>query len=331
MKMFYNSWVSKWNLSSALVLFTLITLASGCNQPGLPDFLRFKNQETDEGATLEPIARVYDNYLYLQDLGGIVDETINSSDSADIINRYIDSWIKKQLLIAEAAAQMEIDEAELERKILDYRYALIVYEFEKNYVNQRVDDKVSEAAIEKYYQSNQQNFELKHNIIKGIFAKVPQEAPRTGRLRSLFQGTLTEEVREEIKSYCLSFATSYSLDDSTWYNFEDVIANTPLVSIPNKVQFLQKNEFIETSDDLYVYFVKVMDYKITDQISPLEFVRDDITKIITNQRKVALTQNLEEEIYQDAKDKKHFEVFQPNTNAAAVQQPLPTVRAETPQ
>ena len=329
--MFYNFWVSTLSLNQALTLFAIVILASGCDQPGLPNFLRFKNQETNEGATLEPIARVYDNYLYLQDLGGIVEENTSPSDSADIMNRYIDSWIKKQLLIAEAAAQMEIDEAELERKILDYRYALIVYEFEKNYVNQRVNDIVSEAAIEEYYLNNQQNFELKHNIIKGIFAKVPQEAPRTGRLRSLFQGELTDEVRDEIKSYCLSFATSYSLDDSTWYNFEDVISNTPLVSIPNKVQFLQKNEFIETSDELYVYFVKVMDYKITDQISPLEFVRDDITKIITNQRKVALTQDLEEGIYQDAKNKKHFEVFQPNTNTATGPQTTPTVRAEAPQ
>ena len=138
---------------------------SGCDQPGLPDFLRFKNQDTDEGVVLQPVARVYDNYLYLQDLEGIVDENTSPSDSADIMNRYIDSWIKKQLLIAEAASQMEIDEAELERKVLDYRYALIVYEFEKNYVNQRVTDKVSEDAIEEYYQANKQNFELKNNII----------------------------------------------------------------------------------------------------------------------------------------------------------------------
>ncbi len=328
--MCYNTWFKRLNFSFFLVVFTTIILVSGCDQPGLPDFLRFKNQDTDEGVVLQPVARVYDNYLYLQDLEGIVDENTSPSDSADIMNRYIDSWIKKQLLIAEAASQMEIDEAELERKVLDYRYALIVYEFEKNYVNQRVTDKVSEDAIEEYYQANKQNFELKNNIIKGIFAKVPQEAPRTGRLRALFQGELTEGVREEIKSYCLSFATSYSLDDSTWYNFEDVISNTPLVSIPNKVQFLQKNEFIETSDDLYVYFVKVVDYKITDQISPLEFVRDDITKIITNQRKVSLTQELEEEIYQDAKDNKHFELFQSATNPTSTQPP-PTAQAGTPQ
>ncbi len=300
--------------------FFVVMLLAACRERSLPDFLQFKNQETTEGVIRQPVARVYDNFLYEQDLEGIVDENGSAEDSANLIGRYIDTWVKKQLLLAEAASQMNIDEAEMERKILDYRYALIVYEFEKNYVNQEVDTEVSEKEIEQYYQEHQENFELKQNIIKGIFAKVPQEAPRVGRLRNLFQGDLDEEAREEIRSYCLSFASAYSLDDSTWYNFEEVIANTPLVSIPNKVQFLQKNEYVETSDDIYVYFVKVQDYKISDQISPLEFVKDDIVKIVTNQRKVALTQQLEEDIYRDAKKNNEFEIFPPTSRSA----PIPT-------
>ena len=300
--------------------FSVVMLLGACRERSLPDFLQFKNQETTEGVIRQPVARVYNNYLYEQDLEGIVDEKSRAEDSANLVGRYVDTWVKKQLLLAEAASQMNIDEAEMERKILDYRYALIVYEFEKNYVNREVDTEVSEKEIEQYYQEHQDNFELKQNIIKGIFAKVPQEAPRVGRLRNLFQGELDEEAREEIRSYCLSFASAYSLDDSTWYNFEEVIANTPLVSIPNKVQFLQKNEYVETSDDIYVYFVKVQDYKISDQISPLEFVKDDIVKIVTNQRKVALTQQLEEDIYRDAKKNNEFEIFTPTSRST----PIPT-------
>ena len=295
----------------------LVFFTSACQERDLPGFLQFKNQEASEGVIRRPVARVYENYLYEQDLEGIVDENATPEDSASLVSRYVDTWVKKQLLLAEAASQMEIDEAELERKILDYRYALIVYEFEKNYVNQEIDTEVDEDEIEEYYKGHQENFELKQNIIKGVYAKVPQEAPRVGRLRKLFQGELDDKAREEIRSYCLSFASAYSLDDSTWYNFEEIIANTPLVSIPNKVQFLQKNEFIETSDDIYVYFVKVQDYKISDQISPLEFVKDDIVKIITNQRKVALTQELEEEIYRDAKKNNEFEVYPPAPHQAA--------------
>ncbi len=295
--------------SSVFLPLYLTIFLGACQEKNLPSFLRFKNQEAAEGQVLTPVARVYDNYLYQEDLDGIVDHNTNAEDSANIVGRYIDAWVRKQLLITEAASQIDFNEAEMERKILDYRYALMVYEFEKNYVNQRVDPEVSSEEIRAYYDENKDNFELKQNIIKGIFAKVPKEAPRTGRLKNLFQGDLDEEAREEIKSYCLSFAASYSLDDSLWYDFEDVIKNTPLVSIPNKVQFLRSNDFIETSDDLYVYFVRVMDYKITDQGSPLEFVRDDIVQIIRNKRKVGLTQKLKEDIYKEASENNDFEIY----------------------
>ncbi|MGB3850188.1 MAG: peptidyl-prolyl cis-trans isomerase [Tunicatimonas sp.] len=318
--MSYSKSPTPFNFSSIVLLLGGLLLLGACHERSLPNFLRFKNQEATEGIIRQPVARVYDNYLYEQDLEGLVDESSSAEDSANLVGRYIDTWVKKQLLLAEAASQMNIDEAEMERKILDYRYALIVYEFEKNYVNQEVDTEVSDRDIEQYYDEHKDNFELKQNIIKGIFAKVPQEAPRVGRLRNLFQGELDEEARAEIRSYCLSFASAYSLDDSTWYNFEEVIANTPLVSIPNKVQFLQKNEYVETSDDIYVYFVKVQEYKISDQISPLEFVKDDIVKIITNQRKVALTQQLEEDIYRDAKKNNEFEIFPPTSRST----PIPT-------
>ena len=321
--MYYNKSSNRSTLRSIGILFSILLLTGACQERNLPDFLRFKNQEA-ENVVRRPVARAYDNYLYDQDLEGIVDEDATPEDSASMVNRYIDSWIKKQLLIAEAASQMDIDEAEIERKMLDYRYALIAYEFEKNYVNQKADTDVSEAEIEAYYQEHQDNFQLKQNIIKGIFAKVPQEAPRTGRLQKLFQSPLDSAARDEIKSYCLSFASAYSLDDTTWYNFEDIVKNTPLVSIPNKVQFLQKNKFVETSDDIYMYFVKILDYKISDQISPIEFVRDDIVKIITNQRKVSLTQELEEDIYNDAKENREFEIYNPNaphsTDSTLVQQ-----------
>ena len=297
--------------NSIVFSLSVILLLSACQEKSLPSFLRFKNQNAEEGQVLTPVARVYSNYLYMEDLEGIMDDNASAEDSADIIDRYMDSWIRKQLLIAEAANQIDFDEAELERKILDYRYALMVYEFEKNYVNQRVNPEVSPDEIAEYYKENKDNFELKQNIIKGIFAKVPKEAPRTGRLKKLFQSELDEEAREEIKSYCLSFAASYSLDDSVWYDFEDVIKNTPLVSIPNKVQFLRSNDFIETSDEIYVYFVKIMEYKITDQISPLEFVKDDIVQIIRNKRKVALTQKLKEDIYKEASENNDFEIYAP--------------------
>ncbi len=80
------------------------------------------------------------------------------------------------------------------------------------------------------------------------------------------------------------------------------------MEIPNKIQFLKSNPYYETSDDTYLYFLKVDHYRISDNISPLEFVTDDIQNIILNTRKVALAKKLEDEVYAQAQNNEEFEI-----------------------
>ena len=74
-------------------------------------------------------------------------------------------------------------------------------------------------------------------------------------------------------------------------------------------QFLKANPYYETSDDAYLYFFKVVEYRISDNVSPLEFVKDDVRNIILNKRKVELAKRLEDEVYNKALDQKEFEII----------------------
>jgi hypothetical protein len=118
-----------------------------------------------------------------------------------------------------------------------------------------------------------------------------------------------EHDKDELKSYAFSFGTKVHMDDSVWVNFEDVIAGTPLVDIPNKTDFLRRNSLYETPDEHFIYFLKINEYKIQNEISPLEFVRDDIQKIILNKRQVKLAKELEDEIYKKAMDNDAFKIY----------------------
>jgi hypothetical protein len=91
--------------------------------------------------------------------------------------------------------------------------------------------------------------------------------------------------------------------------FDDLVRNSPLAEIPNKIQFLKSNPYYETSDDSYLYFLKVDRYQISDNISPLEFVRGDIKNIILNKRKVDLAKRLEDEVFEQAQNNKRFEIY----------------------
>jgi hypothetical protein len=287
------------NLSLSLgVLFLL----SGC------EFIKMKSEQAAENSDRIAVARVNTAYLYKDELAGILTGSTTKQDSTERAETYINGWIRKQLLIQEAGKKININEAEVERKILDYRFSLIAYEYQSYYIKQNLDTAISSADIEKYYTTNIDNFILKQNIIQAVFVKVPKSAPRTNRIKDLMFSQ-KEKDQNELKSYCLSFSTAYHLSDSAWMVFDELVKNSPLAEIPNKIQFLKANRYYETSDDSYLYFLKVAKYRISDNISPLEFVRDDIRNIILNKRKVELAKRLEDEVYNKAVSEKEFEVF----------------------
>lgn len=275
------------------------------------DIINFKDQESgvnyNDPAANRPIARAHDQYLYMNDLEGLLPPDISKADSANLVQRYIKSWINKQLVISEASDQLNLGEVEIERKVLDYRYALLIHEYQKLYINEQLEEDVTPGEVEQYYHENKENFQLRQNIIRCRFVKLAKEAPKLNVFRRLFMSD-NEKQFEELRSYCYQYATTFHLD-STWVNFDEVIENTPMVTLDNKIQFLRRNNFYETLDDNYQYFLKIMDYKISDEISPLEWVYDDIVRIILNKRKVELAKELEEGIYERAVQNRDFEIF----------------------
>lgn len=289
------------SLSLSLTFLSVLAL-TGC------EFIKMKKEQTTEEVKRFPVARVNNAYLYKDELAGIVAAGTTKEDSTVRVESYINSWVRKQLLIQEAARKIDINEAEVERKILDYRFSLIAYEYQAFYVKQNLDTVISNSEIENYYKENIDNFILKQNIVQATFIKVPKTAPRTNKVKDLIYSQ-KEKDEKELKSYCLSFSTAYHLSDSTWMAFDELVKNSPLVEIPNKIQFLKAYPYYETSDDGYLYFLKVDKYRISDNISPLEFVKDDIRNIILNKRKVELAKKLEDDVYNSAVSEKEFEIF----------------------
>jgi len=272
------------------------------------DFIKIK-KDTEEGQPMrKPVARVGNSFLYQDELIGIAPADGTGEDSLARVTAYVNSWIRKQLVINEAMKNIDINEAEVERKVLDYRYSLIGYEYQNYYIKQNLNDSVSDLEIESYYKERLDNFILKQNIIKGAYIKVPKSAPRTKKIKDLMYSKKPKD-QEELKSYCISFSAAYHLGDSSWIEFDKLVVNSPLSEIPNKVQFLRSYSYYETADNDFLYFLKIDAYKISDNVSPLEFVKQEIKNIILNKRKVELARKLEDDVYENAAKRKDFEVF----------------------
>ncbi len=293
-----------YRLQTIAFCFILGMIASSC------DLIQMKRGKKGSDESRKPVARVNQSFLYLDELKGIVPKDATAGDSAARISSYVTSWIRKQLLLNEAAKNIDINEAEVERRVEEYRYSLIGYEFQNFYIKKNLNDSVSSTEIAAYYKTHLDNFVLKQNIVQGTYIKIPKTAPRIQRVKTLVFSDKAKDM-EELKSYCLSFSAEYQLPDSTWIELDKLVANSPMATIPDKIQFLRNYRYYETNDQDFLYFLKVDAFKIADNVSPVEFVESEIKNIILNKRKVELAKKLEDEVYENGVKRKEFEVFNP--------------------
>ena len=274
---------------------------------GSCDFFRFKSEVNTD---VDPIiASVGDQILYLSELSFIKSESKSGEDSANIAGRYVQSWVRKQLLIKEAGKSMAFDEAEINRKLLEYKYALMVYEFEKKYVEENLNSEVNQQEIENYYQINKANFSLKEIIVKVNFVKIEKESSQNKQLERMLRSQ-NQKDQDTFKEMVINSGANYFLEDSTWIKLDDIIINTPLANHPNKVELVRNNKHVITDDDLYRYYFRILEYKLQEQVPPLEFVRDEITKILINKRRIELVDQLQKEVYNRALEKNEFKLYE---------------------
>lgn len=283
-------------------MFTLLLATIGSC-----DFFRFKSEVNTD---VDPIiASVGDQKLYQSELSFIKSESKSGEDSANIAGRYVQSWVRKQLLIKEAGKSMAFDEAEINRKLLEYKYALMVYEFEKKYVEENLNSEVNQQEIENYYQINKANFSLKEIIVKVNFVKIEKESSQNKQLERMLRSQ-NQKDQDTFKEMVINSGANYFLEDSTWIKLDDIIINTPLANHPNKVELVRNNKHVITDDDLYRYYFRILEYKLQEQVPPLEFVRDEITKILINKRRIELVDQLQKEVYNRALEKNEFKLYE---------------------
>jgi hypothetical protein len=253
------------------------------------------------------LARVFDKYLYADEVTGLVADGTSPADSAKIVQNYITNWVRETVILRKAESNLNTDQKNVEKQLEAYRKSLIMYAYEKELIRQKLDTVVSPADVDQYYQQNQKDFELKDNIIKVIYVKVKKKAPQLARLRTLYRSDQPKD-KEALQSYCHQFAENFYLDDNSWLLFDDLLKEIPIETY-NKELFLQNNRFVEVTDSLHYYFVNIKGFKIKNSISPLSFEKSNIRNILINKRKLQLINSMQEDAYRNAEEHKDLEYF----------------------
>ena len=247
------------------------------------------------------VARAYNQFLFKDDLSGIVPADASAKDSLNIVKDYIDQWLRRQAVIHKAEENLADEKKDVEKQLNDYRNSLITHAYEEELVSQKLDTVVSKEEIEKFYNDNQNNFELKDNIIKVLYLKLSRKSPKIDKVKQWYKSDNAKD-RKLLEDYCHQYAFNYYLDDESWLLFDDLLKEIPIKTY-DKEQFLRNNRFIELEDESNVYLVNIKGFKIRNSISPLSFEKDNIRSMIINERKLKLIEEMEGKAFEDAKKK----------------------------
>ena len=267
-------------------------------------FLQCSDTENNDGIV---VAEVNGKKLFLRDLSEIIPNDIGADDSTLMAEDYIKKWVKQELIIKKANENLTTEQKNVTRELEEYRNSLIIYRYKNELMRQRMDTTISHEEIEKFYEANAENFKLNTNIVKVIFVKIPGEVANPSLLKSLVADT-SEEGLSELKEYCLQYAKGFDIFIDNWVSFEIVRNNIPS-EIKDAADFLKHNNQIELNDSEYYYLVRIHDYKLRNELAPLEYMENNIRNLILNQRKIEFLKQIEETVYEEGIKKNSFKIY----------------------
>jgi hypothetical protein len=275
-----------------LILYAAVIFAAACNNDDLKK---------------DAIARVHNKYLTKAELARAIPFGLKGEDSISFANEFITQWLKQNLVLRKAENNLNDEEKDVSRQLDDYRTSLIIFAYERELVKQKLDTLVSDEEISKYYLDHPNNFELKNNIIRLKYIKLPIKTPNSDKAKKWFRST-KEDEQNKIQQFAKLYAVNFLLDDNNWLLLEDVIKEIPLKE-SDIGNVNNQPKFIELFDEKYQYLVSVTGFMVKESQAPLEFEKNTIRNIILNKRKILLIQKMQDDAYNDALNEKDIEVY----------------------
>jgi len=282
-------------MNKTVIFLMLIFVLAGCNSN--------KNL-----ARRIAIAEVGKDILYFDEIPEIILNGITKTDSTSVIQNYINKWAKRELLLQKAEENLSpVWKDEIAKQLEESRTNLVIYQYQRQMMLEKMDTVLTDNELENYYATNEKSFILSTNIVKALFIKLPVETPNIEKIKILARSN-DQKYIQQLESYCYQFAEKFDDFNEEWVSMERLSVELQQ-DIENEENFLKRNTFYETSDSNSVCLISIRDYRLVGSVSPYEYVKDDIKRIIWNTRRIEFIQSLENGIYNDALKENSFKIY----------------------
>jgi hypothetical protein len=243
------------------------------------------------------IAKVGDNYLTYAELMASIPNDLTAEDSTELATNLIQTWINRELMYNQAQFNLQGVEMDIEDRVEQYRKELYIFAYEKEQVGQKLDTVITEKEIVRFYDENQDIFQLNDYILKVRYVKLMLNSPNLEKVEEWVQSE-DEEDLNDLTEYCHKYAVKY-YNDTNWVFFNELLRELP-IEVYNKESFLRSDNIVQFTDPEHVYLLSIRDLQSKNTLSPLDLEKERIKSLILNKRKLELLSKIRRKLYTDA-------------------------------
>lgn len=245
------------------------------------------------------VAEAYDEKLFRSDLLQVIAPDAKPADSAGMAQRFIDNWMRSRVLLHKAEENLPEAQKDVERQLREYRESLITYAYEQALVRQKLDTSISNEEIERYYNDNIKNFELRDDLVRVRWFKLREKDRR--EVRKVEELWRSDKPDDQHRLEVLIAERGSSINDThdNWMPFTELQQLVPLRP-ENPTDWIPRQEKVMADDSVSTYFVDFTGHRLKDSTTPLELVRAEIRAILINQRKLQLIERMREDLFNEA-------------------------------
>jgi hypothetical protein len=276
-------------------IFSLLLLFTSCN----------KENNKDKA---DAIARVNNEYLYASDLENLVPSGTSKKDSIALVKDFINRWATQQLLMNNANKNIsKSKQIELDELINQYKIDLYSKAYLEQLVVTKIDTVITKEEIEKYYNTNKNNFKANSPLVKLRYISLVKGNNKLANISAKFSSFKSKD-KKDLKNLAIQFK-DYAFNDSVWVDIDQVYERLPFVNQDNMAKFIDVGISYQYADSASIWLVKVKDMVQKNQVVPLSYIAPTIKQIILNKRKTDLINKIQTEITNDAIKDNDFEIF----------------------
>lgn len=254
------------------------------------------------------VARVNNSYLTEHQLQELIPIQLVGEDSIALLQKSIDKWATKQLLIDVAEFNLSDEKkSEINDMVENFKNDLLIKAYLEKLVQNKIDTIVSSKDLHDFYDLYKENFIVDDMLVKLSYVNVLNDNTNFSKIKKKFNSKDRKEFNS-LENLSLQMK-SYALNDSIWIDVKNIYDKLPFLNVENKDSYLKNNNNFEVNDENSTYFVKVNAVKSRGSIIPYDYMEKSLRLLVLNDRKVELLKMIQEDILKDAKNNKRYEVF----------------------